>query len=442
MAANENLELARWACDQAKRAGAREARASVSRTRNTELEYRERKVETLQESTVKGLRLSIYIDGKYSAHRTSDLRPDALTKFIEEAVALTRHLTEDPHRRLPEPEYYDGRRNMDLQLFDASQTQIAAEDRHRLTRAIEDAALDRGGDKIISVTAGYSESRSESAMVSTNGFEGAQEYTNFWCGAEVTAKDTGDKRPEDWWWEGERHRGDLTDASAIGRRAVDRALARVGADKAPTEEMPVIIENRAVGRIVRFYSSALRGGNLQQKRSFLEGKQGDLVATERLSVFDDPFIVRGQGSRLYDDEGIAAKRMPILERGVLKNFYIDTYYGRKLNMRATTGGASNTVFESNVVKSVESWMRELGSGIFITGFLGGNSNSSTGDFSTGIQGFLFENGEIARPVAAMNIAGNHLEFWHKLLGLGDDPYPYSSVRSPSLVFDAMVIAGA
>jgi PmbA protein len=442
MAANENLELARWACDQAKRAGAQEARASVSRTRNTSLEYRERKIETLQESTVKGLSLSFYIDDKYSAHRTSDLRRQALEKFIRESVALTKHLTEDPYRRLPEPEYYEGRREMDLQLFDAAQKQIVADDRHRVAREIEDAALSRGGDKIISVTAGYSESHSESAMVSTNGFEGAREQTNFWCGAEVTAKDDGDKRPEDWWWEGERHRGDLTDAATIGRKAVDRALSRVGADKIPTGEVPVIIENRAAGRILRFYGGAFQARNLQQKRSFLEGKQGEQVASAQLSVFDDPFIVRGQGSRLYDGEGIAAQRMPILERGVLENFYIDTYYGRKLKMRATTGGPSNTVFESDVIKSVGSWMAELGRGILITGFLGGNSNSSTGDFSTGIQGFLFENGKIQQPIAGMNIAGNHLEFWHKLLGMGDDPYRYSSVRSPSLVFDSMVIAGA
>jgi PmbA protein len=279
-------------------------------------------------------------------------------------------------------------------------------------------------------------------MVSTNGFEGFDERTNFWCGAEATAKDDGDKRPEDWWWEGRRHRKDLSDARSIGRQAVQRALSRVGADKVPTETMPIIFENRAAGRIVRFFSSGLYGRNLQQKRSFLEGKQGERIAAEHLSVIDEPLIKRGQASRLYDNEGITARRLPLLENGVLRNYYIDTYYGRKLDMPATTGGSSNVVFESKNVKAVDAWMQELGRGILVTGTLGGNSNSSTGDFSTGIQGFLFENGKLAQPIAAMNISGNHLEFWNKLLGIGDDAYEFSSLRTPSLVFDAMVIAGA
>jgi PmbA protein len=441
MTAKKHLELARWACDQAQREGAQEVRASVNRSRTSSLEYRERKVETLEESTVKGLNLSFYIDGRYSAHRTSDLRKDAIQKFVTDAVAMTRHLTEDPFRRLPEPELYEGRETMDLQLADPGHASVVPEDRHEVARTIEQAALERGGDKIISVTAGYTEIVSESAMVATNGFEGYRDQTNFWCGAECTAKDEGDKRPEDWWWEGQRHRGDLSNVAAIGQKAVDRALSRRGADKVATEEYAVIVENRAARRLIGFYSGAFRGRNLQQKRSFLEGKQGEKIASKHLTIVDDPFIKRGQASRLYDNEGISAKRMPMLEQGVLRNFYIDTYYGRKLDMRPTTGSASNVTFESDRVRSVEAWMKELDRGILITGFLGGNSNSSTGDFSTGIQGFLFEGGSIKQPIAAMNIAGNHLEFWHKLQGLGDDPYPFGSVRTPSLVFEPMVLAG-
>ena len=146
MAANEQLELARWACAQAKKHGAQEARGSVSRTRNTSLEYRERKVETLEESTVMGLSLSLYIDGKYSAHRTSDLRREAIEAFVKEAVDMTRYLTADEHRRLPEPDYYQGRSNVDLQMIDPGQSKVQPEDRHELTRNIEDAALRKGGN--------------------------------------------------------------------------------------------------------------------------------------------------------------------------------------------------------------------------------------------------------------------------------------------------------
>ena len=142
-----------------------------------------------------------------------------------------------------------------------------------------------------------------------------------------------------------------------------------------------------------------------------------------------------------DDEGISAKKFPIIENGVLRNFYIDTYYGRKLGMKATTGGRSNLVFQSESVKSVKDWMAELGRGIYITGFLGGNSNSATGDFSTGVQGFLFENGERGKPLSGLNIAGNHLEFWKGITELGDDPYPHSPYLTPSMSLKPMMVAG-
>ena len=442
MSAKEHLELARWACDAAAKSGAREARASIFRVQDSSLEYRQRKVETLSESTERGLSLNLYIDGKYSGHRTSDLRKQALESFIADSVTMTKYLTEDQYRYLPEPDYYSRRQEKNLDLVDKGFAGVAPEDRHRLVQEIENAALERGGDRIISVTAGCSESRNESAMVASNGFEGFAESTSFWCGAEATARDQGDKRPEDWWWEGQRYRRSLSDPAAIGRQAVDRALRLVGSDKIPTETLPVLVDNRSAGRLVGFFRAAMSGSNLQQRRSFLEGKLGQQVASSHLTVVDDPFVVRGFGSRLFDGEGIAARRLPIVEKGVLANFYIDTYYGRKLGMRATTGSTSNVVFESDVVKSVDTWMRELKRGILITNFLGGNSNSSTGDFSAGIQGFLFEGGAIQRPLSAMNLAGNHLEFWNKLLGMGDDPYMYSSMRTPTLVFDAMVVAGA
>ncbi len=442
MSATKQVDLAHWTCAQAKQAGASEARARVDHQHYSSVEYRERRVETLDESTTQGLSLTLYIDGKYSSHRTSDLRRDALEEFVREAVAMTRYLTEDPHRRLPEPSHYAGLKDVDLQLADAGYDKAAPEDRHTVAQEIEAAALERGGDQIISVSSGYTESRSQSALVASNGFEGAEETTAFWCGSNVTAKDEGDRRPSDFWWEGNRLREGLNSAAAIGRRGAERALARVGADKIDTGSMPIVVENRTAGRLVRFLLRAMRGSALQQKRSFLEGKAGTQIAAEHLTIKDDPLIPKGLASRRFDNEGITAKPMPVIEAGKLANFYIDTYYGRKLGMSATTGSTSNLTFQSTHTQSPEAWKQELGNALLITGFLGGNSNTTTGDFSVGVQGFQIEGGQVTRPVAGMNLASNHLEFWKKLAGLGDDPYPFSSLRTPTLVFEPMVVAGA
>lgn len=441
MANDKQLDLARWATDQAIKAGADEARASVARQRYVSLEYRERKIEKIEEATTNGLDVTLYINGKYSSHRTSDLRKEALATFIRESVAMTKYLSADPHRRLPEPKYYEGRREIDLGLVDGAYHGVEADHRHKVAQAVEAAALDAGGDRIISVTAGYYDSHARTATVASNGFEGTEERTAFWTGAEVTAKDEGDKRPADWWWQGGPGRGFVSDAAAIGRKAAKRALGRVGFSKIPTDTLPIIVENRTTGRLLGWLGQALSARNLQQKSSFYEGKLGEQVAASVLTVTDDPFVKQGQGSRLFDEEGIAARTMPVIENGVLRNFFVDTYYGRKLGMDPTTGSPSNAVFVLGD-KSPEEWIRELGRGVLVTGFIGGNSNSSTGDFSAGIQGHYFENGELVKPVGELNIAGNHLEFWKQLVGLGNDPYEYSSMRAPCLVFDKVSVAGA
>lgn len=441
MARNDHLELARWATQEAVKAGADQARVSVNRQRYVSLEYRERKIEKLEEATTNGLGLTLYINGRYSGHRTSDLRKEGLAAFIRESVAMTKYLTEDQYRYLPEPELYAGRKDVNLDIIDPGYSAVQADRRHETAKKVEAAALDAGGDRIISVTAGYYDSHAESATVASNGFEGTSEQTSFWSGAEVTARDAGDKRPADWWWQGGPYRDFVSDPAMIGKKAAERALGRVGSDKIPTETLPVIVENRATGRLLRWLAAGLDGRNLQQKSSFFEGKLGTLVASPVLTVTDDPFVKRGQNSRLFDGEGITAKRMPVIDKGVLRAYFIDTYYGRKLGMAPTTGSPSNVVFELGD-KDPAGWMKELGRGVFVTNFIGGNSNSSTGDFSAGIQGFYFENGSLVKPVGELNIAGNHTEFWKQLIGLGNDPYAFSSLRAPCLVFEGVSVSGA
>ncbi|MCI5209500.1 MAG: TldD/PmbA family protein [Candidatus Electrothrix sp. ATG2] len=179
---------------------------------------------------------------------------------------------------------------------------------------------------------------------------------------------------------------------------------------------------------------------IQQKRSFLADKKGKKIGSDKLTLIDDPFLVGGFGSRLYDGDGFATKKRTMLEHGVLKNFFIDWYYSRKLKWEPTTGRPSNFILSPGQ-RSVREIMRDLGRGIYITGFIGGNSNSTTGDFSLGIIGTLFENGELVQPVVEMNIADNHLQLWNKLAEVGNDPYKYNSWRMPSLVFTDVLVSG-
>jgi PmbA protein len=435
------LEAARRAAKLALAKGADAAAVGAWRARNVEVQWRDGKVEKATEATTRAVGLELYVEGRYAAVSTSDLRPDALERFVEDSVALARTLAPDPFRRLPEPELYAGRAELDLELFDPAADAVTAEQRRDWARAIEAGA--RAADpqgRILSITGGTGDTQSEGAIVHTDGFEGTRRSTDFWFSADATAQDPDGRRPEEYAATVSRHRASLEAPEEIGRRATTRALSRIGAVKGESALMTIAVEARAAGRMGSMLFGPLSAASLQQKRSFLEGKLGEAIGSPLLDVRDEPLLKRGFGSRLFDGEGIAARPFPVFERGVLRSYYVDTYYGRKLGMRPTTGRMSNHAWTPGS-RSLGELLADLREGVVVTGFLGGNSNGTTGDFSLGVKGFRVRGGAIAEPVGEMNLSGNHLELWKRLAAVGNDPYPYSASRTPTLVFEGVQLAG-
>ncbi len=434
------LNLAQWCVQVAKSVGADDCRVSIDSERFIEISYRERKPENIKEASTRGLNIEIFVNGRYSSQSTSDLRHDALNNFIANAVAMTKLLAEDPYRSLPDPKYYQGRANVDLGLVDADYEKFTPENRHTRVKAIEEASLKKGGGKVISVTARANDGHSESVLLASNGFEGYQESTYYAAGAQVTLQDEGDRRPMGYNFVVSLTRKGMPTADEIGAMAATRTLDLLGGKKIKTETLPIIIENRSVPRLLGGFLAAMYGRAIQQKQSFLADKKGQKIGSDAFTIIDDPFIKTGLGSRLFDGDGFAAQKRVMIEAGVLKDFFIDWYYSRKLGWEPTTGGPSNLVIPPGK-RSVQEIMKDLGRGILITDFIGGNSNSTTGDASIGIIGQLFENGQPTQAVAEMNIADNHLKFWSRLAEVADDPWLYSSQRTPSLVFTDVVVSG-
>ncbi len=436
----EMYDLAAWVIKTAKSAGADHYRAGISNERFVNISCRERKPETIKEASTRALGFEVYVNGRYSVQSTADLRQSALKDFITSAIATTRLLAEDPYRTLPDPRYYQGRADLDLGIVDADYKKMTPEDRHNMVKAIEETCLAKGGDKVISVTAVEYDGYEEVILIASNGFEGSRASTFYQAGASMTVQDEGDRRPMGGSYVACVKKKDLLSPEKIGADAAKRTLDLLGGKKLKTETLPIIIENRNVPRLFSGLLDAKFGFNIQQKRSFLSDKKGKEIASKHLTLIDDPFIVGGLGSRLFDGDGFAAKKRVMLDAGVLKEFYVDWYYSRKLGWEPTTGSPSNLIISPGK-RSVKEIMKDLVRGIFITGFIGGNSNSTTGDASIGIFGQHFEKGEPVQAVAEMNIAGNHLEFWKGLVEAANDPWIYSSWRTPSLVFKDVVVSG-
>jgi PmbA protein len=438
MTKDEKYSIAKWAMEHAIKNGAQQARVIIYNNNSSQVEVRDEKIDKLQESNRNGMQINLYVDKKYSSISTNRItNKEELGKFIEEAIKGTRFLAEDEFRTLPDPERYYKGDGPDLKTVDPNFASVDPQQKVKNAFDLEKEVLG-SDDRIISVSTSYRDGMSGSVMMASNGFEGDSENTYYSLSASVSVTD-GTARPRGAWYESSIFNEQLI-RKDIGKKALKRALDRLGQAKINSGKMPMIVENKMAGSTLGPLISALNGSAIQQKQSFLIGKKGEKIGSELMSIVDDPFILSGRGSRLFDSEGMATKKRPIVEKGILKNYYIDTYYGRKLDMEATTGGTTNLVFKPGE-KDLEDLLADIDRGILVTGFNGGNNNGATGDFSYGIEGFLVEKGKLVQPVAEMNITGNFKQLWKDLVAVGNDVDLSRSWRLPSLVFDNVDFSG-
>lgn len=438
MTKQEKYTLAKWAMNHALESGAQQVSVSIANSQSSSVEVREEKIDKLEQAIQNSLSIRLFVDGKYSAHSTSRLKKEELTRFIEEAIEGTKFLSEDKFRTLPEPELYYKGGGKNLESLDENFSNIDPKDKIDLAFAAEKEVLNKD-ERIISVSSSYYDGLNERVMVTSNGFEGDTANSYYGLYTNVSVKGDGDARPEFGWGESAIKYNKLK-KDGTGTTALKRAVEKIGAEKIESGTMPMLVENRVVGRIFGPLVNALNGSAIQQKNSFLIDKIDEKVASPKLTLTDDPFIVGGRGSRLFDGEGLATKKRVVFDKGVLKTYYIDTYYGKKLEMAPNGGSTTNLVFETGS-KDLNGLVASIKKGIFVTGFNGGNCNGTTGDFSYGIEGFLVENGKLVKPVTEMNITGNMLKLWSNIGEVGNDIKDDSSWRCPSILFKDVDFSG-
>ena len=439
MPADQLLKQAQDAVQLALDTGADDAVAGVSTGRSLEFQWRDGRLEKVQEDTAHSLGISLYVDGRYSGHSTNDLDPVRLREFLSEAVAITRLLEPDPYRLITPPELYAGRKDVDLDRVDASLVKLTREERVAWCRDLADAASDHAD--VLSATSGVMDSHAFSARASSNGFEGVTERTSVYYGAEVTMSEGEHKRPEAYRWVGSTHLEGLPSPAATGAEALRRVLCRIGATKIPSSRTKMIVDREAGSSLLGRIFGAMSAGAIQQKQSFLADKLGQAIASPVLTLRDRPFRPRSLASRLWDGEGIATKDRDLIVDGVVEMFFVDTYYGRKLGWEPTTGGTSNVVFDHGE-RDLDAIVADTADGIYVTSWLGGNANMTTGDFSFGVRGHAVRGGALAEPVSEMNVTGNYAQLLEQLVEVGNDPLPWSTFRTPTLLFDGIQFSGS
>lgn len=439
-------ETAQFALELSLKYGCQESRIITDINTQSSYTVRDDKLDRLNRSTGSSLFVQLYVDerfGNYSSNRTE---PKELENFIKNAVTATRLIAADPFRSLPPKElYYTGGRP-DLKQCDDSFDHISEKVKSGI--AFDCASEMYGKDKrILSVNSEYGDTLDYTYMIDSQGFEGESRETIFTISAECSVKDKGDSRPESWWYESSILFEDLK-TRGCGEKAMTRALARLQPKKMKSGKYSMVIENTVSSRIISPVLSALNGSAIQQNNSFLKDKLNSRVFPEDFYLSDKPYTIGAIGSRYFDGEGIATKEMNIIEAGVINCFFINSYYSKKLKMPITIEGPSRLICreegdydEFSGKKDLDYILKKTGKGIFVTEFNGGNTNSSTGDFSFGVQGFYFENGVIQHPIKEMNVTGNIIPLINSLIFTGNDPRESSRWQIPTLAFESVNFSG-
>jgi PmbA protein len=419
--------------------GADGAWATTYASRSTECQMRDGKLETMQQNNSRGLSLELYVDGRYFVHSTNDLRDAQLADFVREAVALTAALEVDKFRALPDPALFAGRTTAALQIDDPAIAELDVDARIARCAAVCERITGKPG--VISASSSFSDGRSHMAAASSNGFEGEYGGTFAAMSASATLRDKGDLRPEAGMGTVARHLADLPESAWVGDEALRLANARLGSKKGPTIKTTMVVDRLAADQLVSMLLAPARGGAVQQGRSFWAARRGKPVLSKRLEIVDDPHLPRGLSSRPFDGEGIATKRRTVVKGGALQTLFVDTYYGHKLGEAPTTGGWSNLVVTPGEGDAA-SIARAMGKGVYVTSWLGGNADDTTGDFSLGLRGHLIEGGKIGAPVGEMNSTGNLVDLFAHLVAVGADTWQYGGMRVPTLAFEKVSFSGA
>lgn len=428
------------------KAGADAAEAVSADRQSLSVGVRNGRLEDVEREESRDLGLRVFVGQRQASVSASDLSEATRTRLVERAVAMARLAPEDPHAGFAPEDRLARGPYADLDLYDASER--TAEELERASAEAEAAALAVPG--VAKSEGGHASwSSSRWRLVTSHGFDGDYRGTAFSLGVGVIAEKDGAMERG-----GEsrttRHLSDLPSAQSIGVYAGEKAVSRTGPRKIASTTAPVIFENRVAGQIVSPAVGAIAGPSIARGTSFLKDRLGQRVFAEGVSLIDDPFRKRGLGSTPFDDEGVAVERRALFDDGVLTTWLLNTASARQLGMQ-TTGHASRGLAGPSGVSThnlhMEAGERDLaglmgdaGTGLLVTSMFGPSLNGNTGDWSAGVSGFWFENGEIAYPVSEVTVAGKLPELYLRLQR-GSDLEFRGSFNVPSLMFDAVAIAG-
>lgn len=437
-------ELAADALKHARAAGATDARIGISESFGAEIRYRDQRPESVQSGHSIGFGVRVFIGGRHAAASCNSLHADDIEQTVAKSVAIARHMQEDECRGLPDQE------DLQLEKQDARELDLwhpweaSTEEMVKIAREMLEAAAahDQRISRARSEGSWVTTHRGRDIRMDTRGFQMASDSTNYSVGVEVIADVQHGMETNSWGDDRVDFRA-LDDHREIARIAAKRAVARDGIRPLANAKVPVLFENTAARTLINAFIGAIQGEAVHHQTTCFGKHVGEEVFASHFSLREDPFIPKASGSAWADREGVRTQAKDIVKDGVLQGYLCDCFHARKLKLKPTgnSGGYGNlrVACES---RSFDELLREMGTGLLVTGLMGRGSNIVTGDYSNGAIGFWVENGAIAYPVKDATIAGRLPAMLKGIVSGGDDILERGSLHMGSLLIDEMTVAGA
>jgi PmbA protein len=430
----------------AKAAGADAADALIVDGVSASVSYRLGKLEDVERAESSDLGVRVFIGQRVAFVSSTDFSPDAIAKLPERAVAMAKLAPEDKFACLaPSDRLARSWPNLDIEDPGEPTPETLIE----RARSVESAAMSVKG-VTNSEGGGASFGRTSVALATSTGFFGQFAGTNHSVGVAVLAGEgTGMER--DYESASSRRGEDLEDATAVGRRAGERTVARLNPRKAKSQAVPVVFDPRVSMGLIGHFAGAISGASIARGVSFLKDDLGKKVFASGITIVDDPHRLRGRRSRPFDGEGVANTRRTLIDDGVLTTWLLDCASASKLGLQTTghasrgTGGppspAPTNLYMERGPHTPDELMSDIGEGFYVTELMGMGVNGVTGDYSRGAAGFWIEKGKTSFPVSEVTIAGNLKQMFLNLTPANDLVFRYGT-NAPTLRVEGMTVAGA
>ena len=429
------ISKASYCLDLAKKNGATDASVTIGNSISESVSFRNKVLDESNRSDSLAISIETYIDKKRSSISSSNLLDENLKILVEKCVETTKITPEDEFNSLPDKDLV-AKNIKDLNLYDNAH--LENDKKIDYLKELENVASNN--EKITSTESGFTENKSNFILANSDGFCKGYKTSSFIASSVTVAKD--DKSMErDYEYTNKCHLKDIIDAEELGRIAAEQTIRKLSPKKIGSEKIAIIFDKRIAKGILSTFASAISSSAISRGTSFLKDKINQKIFSNELNIFDKPDILKGLGSRSFDSEGVKTNTLKLVEQGVLRHYLVDTYNGKKLNLKSNgrCGGTSNLYFDNGNI-SYKDLLNSNSKCLYITETIGHGSNIVTGDYSVGATGFLIESGEFKYPINEITIAGNFNDMFQNITLANDLEFEYST-NSPTMMIEGMVVAG-